>query len=444
MTAAAGPGAPATGSALRRELGPLDGTAIAINSTIGGGIFRTPGWIAASLGSPALILGAWVFGGVVALLGALLSAELASRFPAAGGAYVYIREAFGRFWAFFSHWAYLLIAEAGSTAALAVVLGEYADGALGAGGRMARPLALLILGLIGALLGLGLKASAWSQNIVTAAKLAGLLGVVALAFLLEPSFAPERGAAPAPASPSLLLGLAVAFQGIFYSYDGWADVGRVAGEVRDPRRNLPRIFAGGVLSCAAIYLAVNAAYLHVLTPAEMAGTPLVAADVAERLLGAGGRALIVGLAFVSLFGVLQSTLFTLARIAYAMARDQLLPKVASGVTAAGAPLPALGLIVGLAAAFVLLGTFEKLVAMVSFTRFLVYGLLAAAALRLRRSAPPHAYRAPGFPWTASLFLLIAAAFVLATLWSSPREAGAGLALLALGWPIYRLLGPRDV
>jgi len=236
----------------------------------------------------------------------------------------------------------------------------------------------------------------------------------------------------------LLLGLAVAFQGIFYTYDGWADVGRIAGEVRDPRRNLPLIFAGGTLSCTVIYLAVNAAYLHVLSPAEMAGVPLVAAKVAERLIGAAGRALIVGLALVSLLGVLQSTLFTLSRVAYAMGRDRLLPAIGSRVSAAGAPLGGLALMVGLSIVFVLIGTFEKLVAMVSFTRFLVYGLLAAAAIKLRPSAPQEAFRAPGFPWTPALFILIAGAFVAATLWSSPWESAAGLALLALGWPLYRL------
>jgi APA family basic amino acid/polyamine antiporter len=409
------------------------------------GIFLTPAGMARSLGSPGLVFLVWVFMGAAALCGALSLGELAARYPEAGGSYVYLREAYGQAAAFLYGWKCLLVMDPGLTAALAMGLGAYAQATVP--GLSPKAVALGAILVIAAANLAGVRFAGAVGHALALAKIALLLGLVAWGFAsgagdlghFQPLFARH------PAAPPLVPGLAGAFVLAFFSFGGWWEAAKLAGEVRDPRRVLPRALALGVSGVTLLYVAVSAVFLYLVPIASPGSDETFAAQAGIALFGpSGGRALS---ALVVVF--VTSTLFAFMtfapRLYYAMARDGAAPAFAGRVHArTGTPVLAIVVQAALAAVLVVLGSFETIVAYFVFVTVAFLALTVLGLYRLPRPGPG-AYAVPGWPLTPLAFvamLLVTLALLAA---GNPRQAALGVLVVASGVPVYRLLvAPRLV
>src|SRR5438128_7773472 len=273
---------------LRRSLGLVDGLAMVVGIMVGSGIFRTPGLVAAYLGRPSLTFVAWILGGVVALLGALCFAELSTRHPAAGGKYVYVREAFGPRAGFVVGWGEALATYPVAIAAIAVVAGEYVERLAGLAPGGARWAGVGLATLFTAVNLAGVASGRWVQNLATGAKVLVLAGVAALAFAAGDGAGWRSTLPAAPTGIATLAALALAFQAVVWTYYGYLDVAKIAEELVDPDRTLPRVLLGGIAIVTALYLLLNAAFFQVLPIERIAASNLVPGDVAAAVPGAGG------------------------------------------------------------------------------------------------------------------------------------------------------------
>jgi amino acid transporter len=403
----------APSSTLPRQLGLWSAVAVVIGTTIGSGIFRSPAGIAERLPGPLALLGVWVTGGMLALCGALTLAEVAGAYPHTGGIYVYLREAWGRLTAFLFGWAELVIIRAAALGAIAITFAEYFLRVLGYNPSVAPydsyahyVAAVAIVAMAGVNI-LGVRFSALVQNVTTIAKYAGLLLIILVALALG---LPRTGGHFTPAAPAgsfSVSAFGLALVSVLWAYDGWADLSFISGEVKDPRRNLPRALLLGATAIIGIYLLANVAYLAVLPVDEIRGSPLVAADVAQRLIGAAGVTFVASTVMLSTFGTLNGSIFTSPRIWFAMADDGLFfRRVASVHPRYRTPYVAISIAAVLGAGFVLLRTFEQL-ADTFVTAILPFYALGVASIYVFRRragyAPP--FRTPGYPLVPALFVL---------------------------------------
>ena len=468
-----------TNAGLRPALGLFTTTMLVIGGVIGSGIFRKPGVMAGQLGSPELLLGVWVFAGVITLFGALTIAEIAAMIPATGGQYVFFERMYGPLVAYLYGWASFAVMQSGSIAAVAYVFAEYATQFValpelhGAAANFAihvpfigdiRPfqeigvkgLAALLIALLTVVNYLGVKFGGLVQNIFTVAKIAGMALLAIGAFLL-----PNGGCAANLTTPSttlrptglaLVAATAAAVPGAFWAYDGWNRITFVAGEVKNPQRNLPRSILLGMTAAVVLYVTMNLAYAWVLPIDAMAQSKLVAADVAERCVPGGGRwiALVV---MVSTFGAANAIILASSRIYFSMARRNAFPRfLGAAHPRFHTPAAALAAQGVWSAALLLSGAFDTLTDTLIFVSWAFYGAMALGLFVLRRKEPhtPRPYRAPGYPWIPALFVLFSAAFLALTVYndvSAYRAATAagrpaminsalGAALVLLGAPIY--------
>jgi len=409
-----------------------------IGGIIGGGIFRTPAVVAERVGSPTLILAAWVAGGVVALIGALCFAELGHRRPRAGGGYVYLRETWGPLPAFLYGWALLLVIASGAIAAIAVTFADYTLALTGLSARLTLPLAIAAIFFVSAVNYLGVRPGAVVQNFFTMLKLAALAALVAigLAAGLPPA------APPPPGAPSAF---GAALVPILFTYGGWQQTNFIAEEMVDPERDLPRALMLGVGTVVAVYLLANLAYLHVLGAQGLAASTAPAADAMRKVLGpAGGTLIAAGIAF-STFGFLNLVVLVTPRVFQAMAADGVfLPRLARLHPVHRTPAAAIALQALWASVLVLSGSFSQLVDYVTFADWIFFGLTAAGLFVYRArdrqrgiATPKGAFRAPGYPWTPALFVAAAIYVVGSSIAANPRNTVIGTGLLALGVPAYR-------
>lgn len=320
---------------LVRQIGLWSGVAVVVGSTIGSGIFKSPAGIAEKVPDPLWMLMVWVLGGVFVLCGALTLAEVGGAYPYSGGIYVYVREAFGRMTGFLFGWAQLTLLRPSSVGAIAIAFGQYAARLTGREpgspgfDQFASGLAVAAIVGVTAANYFGVKSGTLIQNLTTIGKSLGLMVLVVLAVVLAlphagaAHFAPAGGAVAVPA-----FGLALV--SVLWAYDGWADGGYVGGEMKDPRRNVPRSILIGTLFIIGIYVLANVGYLSVFSVAEMAKSKVIAADAMTRLVGAGGVVFIIATVMVSTFGTLNGTVLTSPRIFFALAEDRLFfPQMAS-------------------------------------------------------------------------------------------------------------------
>ena len=292
---------------------------------VGAGIFRTPGTIAGYLGRPWLTFVAWIAGALLAFIGSLCFAELATRLPQAGGKYVYAREAFGRRTAAFVGWVEALGIYAAAIAAIGVVSGEYLGRLLGTSAGAAPLLGAGWVVLFTGVNLLGVTSGRLVQNVVTAAKVLALLGIVVIAFASGTGAGWHSTLATAPHGAAVWTALAVAFQSVLWTYYGYPDAAKIAEEVVEPSRTLPRVFLGGIATAAALYLLLNAAFLSVLPMDKIAASNLVAADVATTIFGAPGGLMIAAVALVVTLASLNGNIFVTPRVLFGLARDGLAP-----------------------------------------------------------------------------------------------------------------------
>src|SRR2546422_9789581 len=322
----------------------MDGLAMVVGIMVGSGIFRTPGLVAAQLGRPWLTLVAWLLGGALALLGALCFAELATRHPRAGGKYVYVREAFGRRAGLVVGVVEGLAIYTTAIAALGVTSAEFLGRLSGAGGALTPWLGSGFVALLTAVNLFGVASGRWVQNLVTAAKVLALGGVVAIAFARGTGAGWHGALAAAPRGAAVWPALALASRSVIWTYYGYPDAAKIAEEVVDPGRTLPRVFLGGIAIVTALYLLLNAAFLHVLPLAQIATSNLVAADVATAIVGARAGAVVAGLALLVVLASLNGNIFVTPRVLFGLAREGLAPGALARVNRGGTPWVAMLLV----------------------------------------------------------------------------------------------------
>lgn len=384
------------------------------------------------------MLALWVFGGLVALCGALTLAEIASAYPDTGGVYVYIREGWGRLPAFLFGWAELVIIRAAALGAISTTFAEYLLRSFGHDPSMApysqwvHYVAAIAIAIMGVLNYVGVKWGTLVQNTLTVLKCAGLLAIEIIAL----SALPHSGGHFTPLAPAGSFGFvpfALALTSVLWVYDGWADVSFVGGEVKDPERNLPKVLIFGTLAVIALYLLANIAYLSVLSIDEMRHSKLVAADVAQRLVGQPGVAAVGVIVMLSALGTLASSMLTGPRILFAMATDGLLFRKLGHVQPRfQTPGAAILLATALGVVFVMLRTFEQLADtfVTAIIPFYALGVAAIFPLRKRTSGYKPAVRAIWYPVAPVVFIL-AILYLLGSALADPTARIPTLAIFAV-------------
>jgi len=432
-------GEPRPTPTLAREIGLFGATMLVMGGIVGSGIFMNPYVVARQVGTPALILGAWVFGGLVALAGAFVYAELASLRPEVGGQYAYLREAFHPKVAFLYGWILLLVTQSGGMAAVAVTFARYlrelvplpiGDGAVAV-------LALAVLTLVNAF---GVRAGNDVQALLMVLKTLAIAGLVVVGLaVFDGAKAPLVPVLDRPVSLDLLTSFGAALVPVLFAYGGWQTSGFVMGELKRPARDMPRALLLGVALVVVLYLSVNVVCLFGLGPAGLAASTAPASDVVRLALGERGARLIALGIVVSTLGFLSQGILTAPRVYYAMARDgvffeslgRLHPKTR-------VPLLAIALQGMAAATIAVSGRYEQILNYVVSVDFISFGLTGAALFVYRRRGERGDFRAPGHPWTTAFFVLSCWLVVVATILRYPRESVIGLLILAFGLPVSRL------
>lgn len=424
---------------LRRILGLGFGLAVIVGATLGIGILRTPGLVAGQLGSTPLILLVWTFGCLYTLIGAICFTELGTMLPQAGGYYVYARRAFGHTVGFavgWSDWLTYCSVLGYISIGLAEFVGVLAPGVA----HHVTPIAIGgLLGLV-ALQWTGVRVSSRFQEVTTAAKFLAFAALVVACLLLGHSAGP--GTAP-PSPGATFAGVIIALQSVVITYGGWQSALYFTEEDRDPARNLPRAMIGGVVAVIGVYLLVNIALLRVLPIPRMAASTLPAADAAQAIAGARGADILTILSIVSLAPLLNAILMIGTRIFFAMGRDNPVPGWALAVNAGGTPTGATVVTTAVAIVLIATGTFQTLVALTSFFLAANYFVCSLALVVLRRREPDlhRPFRAWGYPWSAWIVVIGAAAFLFGALRADTRDALIALALIA-GGLVGRAAVPR--
>jgi APA family basic amino acid/polyamine antiporter len=439
-------------STFARRLTLFDATMIVISGIIGSGIFINPYVVAQVVQTPFLIVAVWVAGGVIALFGAFVFAELSTVMPKVGGQYAFFREAFHPLVAFLHGWSLLFIIQSGATAAVAVAFSEYLARLVALPEGSGAWLAAGVLMVLACFHALGIKPGAVLLNVITFMKTVALAALILGAFFLTRT----SGLQMQPMTPPGLGGLPLVsafFAGLvpaMFAYGGWQNLNYVSEEVREPVRNLPRAILIGVFCVIAVYVSANVAYVHVLSAPALAATRTPAADVASRLLGEPGARGISFLIVVSTFGFLNLSLLSAPRVYYAMAADGLFFRSLARLSPRfKAPTAAILLQGALAAFFALTRSYDRLLSYAVFADWVFFALSGAALIVFRRKLPdaPRPVPVPGYPWVPVLFSLAGAGIVFNTFFTDTWNALMGTAIMALGVPVFllwRLIGRRDV
>jgi APA family basic amino acid/polyamine antiporter len=421
---------------LPRKLSWVDATAIVIGIVIGSGIFLLPNLIARELSSPAAILSVWIISGVLSYFGALAYAELGAMMPATGGQYVYLREAYGPLCAFVCGWTFMLAVLSGGIAWLAVSFSIYVGQFVHLEPAVSKLVSLALIATLSAVNYVGVREGAFVQRTFTFLKIAGLVLLIGSAFLGGHTAQPAPAPAPLPFSAAHF---GVAMIACLMAYNGWSYVSFVAGEVKDPQRNLPRSLALGMMIVGALYVGANIAYLKVLAVPEIAVTERVGAALAQRTLGPAGATLVSITVLLSIIGAINGCILTAARIPFAQARDGLFFRRFGNVHPRFLT-PAFAIVMqGLwTAVLVMSGSYETLFSYSMIAAWIFYTMSVAAVYVLRRKAPdlPRPCLMWGYPYTLWVFLLVSVWFIVNAFVTQPGPSLAALAIVATGIPMY--------
>jgi basic amino acid/polyamine antiporter, APA family len=432
-------------SSLLRVLGLSFGLAVTIGNTIGGGILRTPGDIASLLPNPAWFLGIWVVGGLYALLGANALSELGTMLPRSGGQYVFARHAFGNYAGFLVGWVDW-ISTCASVGAISLVLGESVASVAGLTAQTATPIAMSVVLIFTALLVRGTRLGDLAQRITSLAKSLALLALVAACFAFAGRAQAEPAAAPALAATSAFAAFMLAAQAVIYTYDGWSGPIYFSEELGDSAKQIPRSMFYGLLSIAAIYLLINAAFITALPTRALAGSPLAAGTVARALFGPVGETLVRIVVIASLPSAVNACLLMGSRVMYSVSRDGLGLSFMTHVNRGGTPVTSLIASGAVALAFLATGTFETMIAIAAFFFVAGYTLSFLAVFLLRRREPdaPRPYRAKGHPWTTGFVLAGSLAFLTSAVIADRKNSLYALGIVVVSYPVFRFTRPKRV
>lgn len=423
-------------------LGVGFGLAVIIGNTIGAGIFRAPGTIAAQLPNPWLFLGVWIVGGLYAFLGAIALAELGTMIPRSGGQYVFSRYALGEYAGFIVGWSDW-ISSCGSTAAVALVIGTFSGALVPALNGKGPAVAAVVAIVFAAFQWRGIV---WGSNIQN---LTSLLKALAFVVLIAAGFIFGGGGAltnPEPlATPSgmlLLAAIVISLREAIYTYDGWSGVIYFSEEVQNPGRDIPRSLFGGVVTITAIYLLVNVALIYVLPISQIAGKEFAAGEAANAIFGPYGDTIFRCLTIVSMLSGINALHLMATRVIFGMSRDGLFTTKAAVVNDGGTPGVSLWLSALVALLFIVFGqTFGKVITIVAFFFVANYILSFISLFVLRRREPdtPRPYRAWGHPWTTGLALVGSLVFLAGAIASDTENSLYALLLLAVSYPVFRVI-----
>ena len=450
MPAEGGPQPPAEGErGPDARLSPFDVSMVVVSVVIGIGIFRTPALVAASTGTGGLFLAAWGIGGAISLIGALVFAEIGSRYPRAGGCYSVVAHCWHPIVAFVLNWSQVLMQGAGA-GGVALIGAEYLLRLTGGGASPAFGptliAAVLLSGLV--LLNLaGIRAGSRAQNVLSLAKIVLIAGLAAAGLALAPSVPPAAmdSSGATSSSGAAAGGLLGALVAVFYAYGGYQTTMNLGGDARDARRSMALSICGGMAIVTLLYLAINFAYLRALGMGTLAGSPLVAADLAHAALGRWGEAFVSLSIFLSAAGFVNATILQLPRTYVAMAQDGLVPAALGRIDPRTGAQRA-GLMFFAATSLgplLLLRSFENLLGYVMFTDALSIVVMASCLAVLRKrgegDSDPRTFRMPGYPWLPGIFMLVLLGVAADIAIRQPRLALAGTAIAAIGIPLYAVM-----
>jgi APA family basic amino acid/polyamine antiporter len=428
---------------LLQVLGVWFGIAAAIGNSIGAGIVRTPGDIAQTLPNPYLFLGVWVIGGFYALFGASSLAELGAAIPRSGGQYNYARRALGDYAGFIVGWSDWL-STCGTAAAVAIVVAQYSGHLFPALGGHGKLLAVAIIAGFGILQWRGIRWGSRAQLLSAALKTAAFVVLVAACILVgrgQTGSLPTGGAALfLPSGWPLVVGVFLALQAVVYTIDGWDGVIYFGEEVRDPGRDVPRAIFGSVFSVMGIYLLLNAAVLYVLPMDRIAGSDFALGAVATQVFGRYGDTVIRSIMIVSMLSCLNANQLFCTRTLYTMSCDGLFFRRVAQVNQGGTPALSLLLSTIVGVTFVL-GSFERVIAMLSFFFVANYTLSYTSLFLLRKKEPamPRPYRAWGYPWTTGIALAASVLFLAGSIVTDRQNAPIAFVILLVSYPVFRVL-----
>jgi APA family basic amino acid/polyamine antiporter len=433
---------------LARRLNLFDATMIVMGGIIGSGIFINPYVVAQRVHTAFLILGVWMFGGLLALIAAFIWAELAAWRPDVGGQYAYLREAFHPAVAFLYGWVLLLVIQTGGMAAVAVTFSRYfvemvhlpiSDSLLAA----------IVLALLTIINCLGVRAGSTVQSILMVLKIIAIIGLVVCGFMfVTPSVtAPSAsGVLDRPLSVDLLTAIGAAMVPVLFAYGGWQTATFLAGEIKEPARNLARGLIFGVTGVVVLYLTANIVYLRVLGTDGLAMATAPASEVMRRAFGETGARIIAAGIAISTVGFLSQSMLTAPRVYFAMAQDRLFfRQVAMVHPRTRAPIVAIALQGILAIIIAFWGRYEQILNYVVSMDFIFFGLTACCVFVFRKRAalPAHSARTPGHPFTTLLFIAACWLVVINTIIRYPSNTLVGMAILAAGVPAYLFWSRRN-
>lgn len=425
---------------LARKLGVFDATLIVMGGVIGSGIFRTPSVVAARVHGATAILVAWLFGGLIALIGAFIFAELAWRRPSSGGLYGYLRDAYHPVVAFMYGWTALLISQSGGMAAAAITFGAYVAPATSGTGSAALwgVAAIVLLTVINCL---GVREGGNAQNLLMILKGAVIVALVVAGAFIAPAAAHATAAGGVTAPPAgSLVAFGAAMIAVLFSYDGFQTAAFIDGELKDPKRTLPFGLVWGIAVVVALYVGVTLVGLRVLGAQGLAATATPASDIMRLAFGAtGSRIIALGIA-LSTLGFLSNQVLTSPRIYYTMGEDRIFFKQLAWLhPRSRVPIVAIAVQSAVAIAIALSGRYDQILNYVTSIDFVFLGLAAGAVIIFRRRArvtSTSGVRIPGHPWTTIFFIIVSLAVVINTYIAFPSDSLTGLAILLLGAPVY--------
>jgi APA family basic amino acid/polyamine antiporter len=432
---------------LSRSITPLHATALVVGIIIGSSIFVQPSVITGAVPTVEGVYAVWLVSGILTLFGALIAAELSSAYPQAGGVYVFLREAFSPALAFLWGWAMFWTMHTGIIAVIAMIFARYASYFVPVGDVGLRVLASGAIIVLTAVNYVGVRQGSLVQTTLTILKVGAVVAIIVVAFVLGP----RNGLHPpalattaqptAPTEPFTFARFPLAVVAGLFAFGGWHMVTYAAEETHDPQRTIPRALLVGVLIVTVCYIALNAAYFHVLLPARIAASTRVAADAADAVLGAGGAAFMSAIVAVSTFGALNGVILSGPRAYLAMARDGLLVAWAAAIHPRfHTPHRATLLQGAWGIVLVSTGTYRALFTRVVYTEWIFFALMAWGLMRLRaRPSYAPAYRVWGYPVVPVVFIVCSAYIVIHQIIADAANATVGLVLVAVGLPIYLLV-----
>ena len=432
---------------LQRRLGLASATAVVAGEAIAVGIFLTPAGMAKALGSPLWLLVVWIVVGAMTLSGALCYGELAGRFPRAGGTYIYLQEAYGRRIAFLYGWMCLLVLDPGLTAALATGIAGYAAYIFHWPPLVIKGSAIALIGALAGLNVVSIRVSAGFLRWITWLKFAvlGLLTLWAVVFRLGSwsNFIPF--VAQHPGSLPLGPGLGVAMVGAFFSFGGWWDVSKIAGEVRDPSRTLPRAMVLGVLAVTAVYIVISTVFLYLVPLEKVTSDETFVAQAGAVLFGPAGGSAFSAVVILCVLGSLAAFMMAAPRVYYAMAEDGLFLKAVARLHPRfGTPATAIMIQALVASALVVVGNFQQIIAYFIFVAVVFLGLAVAGLFVFRRRPREAGFviLTPGYPATPLAFITLVLLLLGLVALRSPVQTLLGVAVVLVGLPVYSLFQRR--